>query len=149
MAQQRIDAVGADADIQGTHLGTAGNLAVVVIGEQVGHDVDVVSAAGNRRAQVVGRDVPVLDAVLGLEQRAVEHPDGVGVGEVDARLAVGIGDHERAQFGAALDQLGKVVATLVAVARVQGRFVGCGHRVFPVESIAGQARSHKVLWERA
>ncbi|MNC78865.1 hypothetical protein D3C75_1311860 [compost metagenome] len=69
----------------------------------------------------------MLDAVLGLEQGTVEHPDGFGVGKVDARLAVGVGDHERAQFGAALDQLGKVVATLVAVARVQGGFVGCGH----------------------
>ncbi|MNC49049.1 hypothetical protein D3C75_981980 [compost metagenome] len=123
VAQQRVDAVGPHADSQGTHLGAAGNLTVVVIGEQVGDDVDVVGAAGNRRAQVVGGNVPVLDAVLGLQQGTVEHPHGLGVGEVDAGFAVGVGDGEARQLRVGLDQAGEVVAALVAVARVQGGFV--------------------------
>src|SRR3546814_6745859 len=37
---------------------------------------------------------PMGDAVEGLEQRSVEHPHGVGAGEVDAFLAIWVNDHE-------------------------------------------------------
>ncbi|MNJ72136.1 hypothetical protein D3C77_687570 [compost metagenome] len=69
----------------------------------------------------------MLDTVLSLEQGTVEHPDCLGIGKVDTGLAVWIGDHELAQFRATLDQLGEVVTALVAVARMQGRFVRCRH----------------------
>jgi hypothetical protein len=49
----------------------------------------------------------VLDAVLGLEQRPVEHPHGFGAGEVDAGFAVGVGDGEAGQVRVGLDQAGK------------------------------------------
>ncbi|MNT08438.1 hypothetical protein D3C72_1431810 [compost metagenome] len=123
VAQQRVDAVGPHADVQRTHLGALGDLAGIVVGQQVGGHVDVVGAAGNGRAQVVGGDIPVLDAVLGLQQGTVEHPHGLGVGEVDAGFAVGVGDGEARQLRVGLDQAGEVVAALVAVARVQGGFV--------------------------
>ncbi|MOA46375.1 hypothetical protein D3C78_1688810 [compost metagenome] len=93
----------------------------------------------------------MLDAVLGFEQGTVEYPDGFGVGEVDAGFAVGVGDHELAQFWAALDQLGKVVATLMAVARVQGRFVWCGHlcvRWKASRATPAPTKSCADLWQR-
>ncbi|MCY1455166.1 hypothetical protein D9M71_722780 [compost metagenome] len=61
----------------------------------------------------------MADAVELPQQGTVEHLHRLGVGEVDALLAVGIGDDEACQLRAALDQPGKVVAALVAVARVQ------------------------------
>ncbi|MNY13249.1 hypothetical protein D3C86_1463780 [compost metagenome] len=67
LAEQRIDAVGTAADVEHLDLRAARDLAAGVGGQQVGEGVDVVGAAGNRRAQVAGRDVPVLDAVELLE----------------------------------------------------------------------------------
>jgi hypothetical protein len=69
----------------------------------------------------------VSDAVQRLEQRAVEHPYRLGIGEIDALLAVRIENHEARQLGAALEQLREVVAALMAVARVEGGFAGDGH----------------------
>lgn len=108
------------------YLGALGNFSRVVRGQQIRGYVDVVGAAGNGRAQVVGGDIPVLDAVLGLEQGTVEYPYGFGVGEVDAGFAVGVGNGKAGQVRVGLDQAGEVVAPLVPVARVQGRFVGHG-----------------------
>ncbi|MNI84476.1 hypothetical protein D3C73_1413890 [compost metagenome] len=59
------------------------------------------------------------DAVERLEQRPVEHAHRVRAGEVDAFLAVRVDDHELRQLRRALDQCREVVATLVAIARVQ------------------------------
>ena len=84
--------------------------------------MDVVGPPRDGRAQVVGRDVPVLDAVLGLEQGAVEDPYRFGIGEVDARLAIGVGNGEFAQLRMGFDQAGEIVAALMAIARVQGGF---------------------------
>ncbi|MCY1244368.1 hypothetical protein D9M72_574390 [compost metagenome] len=125
--------------------------------------MQVVGAAGNRRAQVAGRDVPVGDAVEVPEQRAVEYLHRLGVGEVDAFLAIGIEDDEARQLRAGFDQLGKVVAALVAVARVQqvglflrargGAFRWLGHGgvvagiragIFPQNAFG----SHAPAWER-
>ncbi|MNZ36364.1 hypothetical protein D3C78_537810 [compost metagenome] len=151
VTDQRIDAVGADADIQHAHRLATRDHAVVVLGQQVGEVVHIVGATGNRRTQVAGRNVPVGDAVEILEQCPVEHLHRLGIGEVDAFLAVGIEDDEACQLRAALDQPGKVVAALVAIARVQevgflfGRFrggafrwlghgggeAGVGSRIFP------------------
>ncbi|MCY1444976.1 hypothetical protein D9M71_614700 [compost metagenome] len=157
MAQQWIDAVGPHADVQRAHLGAPWDVASIVIGQQVGGYVDVVGTARNGRAQVIGWDVPVLDAVLGLEQCTVEHADGFGVGKVDAGLAVGVGDGEAGQVRVGLDQAGEVVAALVAVARVQGGFVRGHGSVQPYTSgglknlgllrspFATQGRSHRVV----
>src|SRR5690606_28526193 len=92
---------------------------VVLRGQQVGQAVQVIRAPGNRRAQITGRDVPVGDAVELLEQGAVEHPHRIGVGEVDALLAVGVANDEGGEFRARGDQRGKVVASTVSVARMQ------------------------------
>ena len=61
----------------------------------------------------------MLDAIKRLEQRPVENAHRVGAGEVDAFLAVRVGDHELRQFRRGLDQRREVVATLMAIARVQ------------------------------
>ncbi len=123
MADQRIDAVGADADIQHAHGRATGNVALVAFGQQVGEKVHVVGSPRHWRTEEVGRNVPVLDTVEGLEQRPVEHAHRSRVGEVDAFLAIGVEDHELAQFGAALDQLREVIAALVTVAWVQAGFL--------------------------
>ncbi|MOA46638.1 hypothetical protein D3C78_1691800 [compost metagenome] len=90
------------------------------------------------------------DAVEILEQRPVEHLHCLGIGKVDAFLAVGIEDDEARQLRAALDQLREIVATLMAIARMQevgflfrarggafrwlghgGGEAGIGSRIFP------------------
>ncbi|MNV71339.1 hypothetical protein D3C71_1643520 [compost metagenome] len=119
VTDQRIHAVGAHADVQHLHGGATGDHTVIATGQQVGEEVHVIGAAWHRWAQVVGRNVPVSDAIERLEQRPVEHPHGFRAGEVDAFLAVRIDDHELLQFRRAFDQRRKVVATLMAIARVQ------------------------------
>ncbi|MCY1264602.1 hypothetical protein D9M70_129560 [compost metagenome] len=129
MADQWIDAVGAHPYVQRLDAFAAGYLPAVAIGEQVGQAVQVVGAAGNGRAQVAGGDVPVTDTVELPQQGTVEHLHRLRVGEVDAFLAVGVGDDEARQLRAALDQPGKVIAALVAVARVQQALGGRGGRL--------------------
>ncbi len=120
MPQQRVDAIGAGADVQRLDGCAAWYHAFIVFGQQVGEEVQVVRTSRNRRAQVIRRNVPMGDAIERLEQRAVEHPYRLRIGEVDAFLAVRIEDHERCQFGAGFDQLRKVVLALMPIARVQG-----------------------------
>jgi len=103
-------------------ISSARDNAVVAAGQQVGDEVQVIGTPWNRRAKIVRRDIPVGNAIIGLEQGPVEHPHGSRVGEVDAFLAIRIDDHEFAQFRAAFDQLRKIVTALMAVAGVQGRF---------------------------
>ncbi|MNE31334.1 hypothetical protein D3C80_1248950 [compost metagenome] len=154
VAQQGIDAIGAYTHVQRAYRGAARDRAAIALGEQVGKKVQVIGTPRDWRAQIVGRDVPVIDPVQGLEQRPVEHLDRSRVGEVDAFLAVGVDDHVLAQFRAAFDQLREVVTALVAVARVQGGFAWIGHDSgVSGRTHRGQARSYKgrciTLWERA
>src|SRR5690606_18171446 len=119
LADQRVDAVGAGADVQRLDRRATRYHSVVLRGQQVGQAVQVVGAPGNRRAQVTRRNVPVSDAVELLEQGAVEYADGVRVGEVDALLAVGVAYDEGGEFRARGDKREKVVAPAVPVARMQ------------------------------
>ncbi len=145
MPQQRVDAIGSGADIQRLDGCAAWDHAFIVLGQQVGEEVQVVRTPWNRRAQVIGRNVPMGDAIERFEQRAIEHPHRLRIGKVDAFLAIRIEYHEGCQLGAGFDQLRKVVMTLMTIARVQGglftrrsrfgwplrlfarRFAGIGH----------------------
>ena len=120
IANQRVHAVGAHTDVQHLDDRAPRDLAVVDAGQQVGEEVHVVGTPRHRRAQVVGRDVPMLDAIERLEQCPVEHPHRIRAGEVDALFAVGVDDHELRQFRRGFDQRREVVTARVAVARVQG-----------------------------
>ena len=57
--------------------------------------MDVVSASRYRGAEVIGRNVPRLDIVVGFEQRAIEHAHRVGVLEIYRRQARWVADRER------------------------------------------------------
>lgn len=96
--------------------------AFAVFSEHVGKKMQVVRAPRNGRAQIIRRNVPVRDAIERLEQRSIEHPHRLWVGEVDAFLAVRVEDHERGQFRTGFDQLRKIVMPLMTIARVQGGF---------------------------
>ncbi|MNZ87701.1 hypothetical protein D3C78_1065690 [compost metagenome] len=125
VADQWIDAVGAHADIEHLHRRAPWDLSVVDAGQQVGEKVHVIRTTRNRGAEVVGRDIPMRDAVERLEQRPIEHPHRIRAGEIDALFAVGVDDHELRQFRRALDQRREIVTALVAVARMQaGLFAG-------------------------
>ena len=62
-ADDRVDAVGADADVEDRHALAARDLAAVAGRQQIRQVVQIVGAAGDRRAQVVRRNIPVLNAV--------------------------------------------------------------------------------------
>jgi len=141
VADQRVNAVGARADVQHLYRGAAWNHAVVVGGQQVGEEMHVIRSSRHRRAQVIGGNVPVSDAVKRFEQRPIEHAHRIGVGEVDAFLAVRVDDHELRQFRHALDQRREVVTTLMAVARVQGG-------LFTRLDVLGRGRGLRLLARR-
>ncbi len=63
VADQRVDAVGADANIQGADGAATRDLPGIFRGQQVGEVVQVVGATRDRRAQIAVGNVPVLDAV--------------------------------------------------------------------------------------
>ena len=119
VTDQRIHTVGAHADIQDLHCSATGDHTVIAAGQQVGQKVHVIRTSRHWRTQIVGRNVPMGDAIERLEQRPIEHPHRIRAGEVDAFLAIRVGDHELLQFRRGFDQCREVVATLVAIARMQ------------------------------
>ena len=84
--------------------------------------VDVVGPARNGRTQVALRNVPVVQVVVALEQRGVQHFDGGGIGKINGFVLVGIDQYERCQPRAALQQFFKIVTGPVAVAGVEFQF---------------------------
>src|SRR5690606_5800121 len=147
LAQQRIDAIGAGADVQRANAAAAGDVPLVVGGQQVGQAVHVIGTSRDRRAQITWRNVPVANAVELTQQGAVEDPYGLGVGEVDALLAIRIEDDELCQFRTIFDQCRKVITALMAVARVQrglgrGQAGSTGHDGHRGKN-AGAELSHK------
>lgn len=137
IANQRVDAVGAHADVQHLDDRAARNLAVVNAGQQVGEEVHIVGTPRHWRAEVILRDIPMLDAIERFKQCPVKHPHRVRAGEVDALFAIRVDDYEFRQFRRGLDQRREVVTACVAVARVQGSLFarrdglgrGCGFRL--------------------
>ena len=63
MADQRIDEIGAGADVEYAHPRAAWNRAAVARGEKIGQIVQIVGAARDRRAEIAGRNIPGLHAV--------------------------------------------------------------------------------------
>ncbi len=88
--------------------------------------VQYVCATGDRWAQVIGRYVPVLHPAIHFQQGAVERLDRCRLGKIDAWRA-GRGCKEMArQIRHGSRQRGKVVALVVAVARMEA---GLGRRL--------------------
>ena len=87
--------------------------------EEIGEVMKVIDATRDGRAEEAGRDIPVGDAVVELEEGAVEREDGGGRGEVD-----GVSIHRmRLDETVELRQRGgearEVVGRAVDVARVE------------------------------
>ena len=119
-AEERVDAVGADADVEDAHGGAAGWLAIWHgLGEEVGEVMKIIGATGDGRAKRAGREIVAIKAVVVGEEGAVEREDGGRIGEVD-RFSLDRVRHKVAgerRVGA--DQRRKIVAPVVTVARVQ------------------------------
>ncbi len=122
-ADDRVDAVGADADVEDRHAFAARDLAAVAGRQQIRQVVQIVGAAGDRRAQVISRNIPVFDAVKVLQQRTVEHFHRRRIGEIHRYIAPGVRFYERRQRRAAGDQRREVVARTMTVARMQAAFL--------------------------
>ena len=84
VAEQRIYAGGADANVEAANGAAARNVARIVGREQVGDDVEIVGAARHRRAELSSGQREFANAVIDGEQRRVERLDGSGPSEVDA-----------------------------------------------------------------
>ncbi|MNC15304.1 hypothetical protein D3C75_631180 [compost metagenome] len=84
-ANQRIDQVGAGADIQ--NRGLSGHGAVVAFRQQISEMVNVICAPRYRWAEIAFRDIPLRDAVKMGKQRFVQRLHGLRIGKVHRRLA--------------------------------------------------------------
>ena len=136
MANQRVNHVGANADVEHAHTRAGRDVLLVTGGQQVGNAVDVIGAAGNRRAQVAGRNVPALDAIVMHQDGPVEHFDRGRVGEVDARCASLCRLDVLGQRGRRGGQRGEIVAIGVLVAGMHGGFSYSGGEIVPRMSVA-------------
>ena len=118
-ADQRIDAVGTDADIEDGYDGAAQEVVVVIGGEQVCDVVQVVGAAGNGRTEVAAWNVPMRETIVVFEQGAVERGDGVRFGKVDGVTAERMRYEEALQFRRAPHETREIVRRAVVIARVE------------------------------
>src|SRR5690606_18722784 len=116
---QWINAIGTGANVQGADRSATRDLMIVMCCQKVGQPMQIVGPTGNRRAQVTGWNVPMGDAIELFQQRTVENPHGLRVGEIDTLIAVWIADDEGRQFRASRNQQGKVITSGMAVARMQ------------------------------
>nr|WP_243713544.1 hypothetical protein [Luteimonas terrae] len=148
VAQQGIDEVRARAHIEGTHARATRDLAVAIVGEQVGEAVDVIGAAGDRRAQIAVRQVPVRNPVIGLQQRLVERAHGARVCEIDARLAGGRAQQEGLERLRRTRQAREFVAALMAVAGMK-TWRGGGHGMHKRAGKSGFGLEQKSKWAPA
>src|SRR5690606_39917101 len=112
-AEQPVDAACTDADIQHADRRTAGDRAAGGFRQQVRKPVQVVGPTRYGRAQCAVGQVPVGDAVVAAEDRAVEFAHRGGIAEVDAGLTTGRGEQMVRQGRAGSDQAGEVVPALV------------------------------------
>ena len=87
---QRIDAVCSHADVQHRHGATASNARWALTPEQIRKVVEVVAAAGNRRAQETRGNIPGLYAIGVLQQSLIEDFHRLGIREVDGLIPVGV-----------------------------------------------------------
>lgn len=81
--------------IEDVHVGAARNGVGVFRGEQIREVVQIIGAAKHQQAEIAGRNLPTGDAIVVLEQRAIEREDGGGIGEIDGGRAGGISAEER------------------------------------------------------
>jgi hypothetical protein len=109
----------ADADIDDPYRGAARDHAAVARGQEIGGMVQVVGPPGDRRTEVLRRQVPGGDAVVVREQCLVERLDRGGIGEVDRFVAMTVARDEGRQGRAGGDELGEVVTTAMPVPRMQ------------------------------
>ncbi|CCJ91787.1 hypothetical protein BN132_3715 [Cronobacter turicensis 564] len=128
LAYQRINAVGADADIQ--HARLRGQRAAVAFGKQIGEMVNIIRAPRYRRAEKTVRNVPLPHAVKVRQQRLVKGFHRLRIGEIDGRLARGRRAYKSAKRRTTLCQRLEIIAAVVAVTWVQARFAV--HRLPPV-----------------
>ena len=77
--------------------------------------VEVVGAAGDRGAKCAGGDFPAGEAVVGVEERAIQCEDGGGIGKVDGFPFDGVVSQEGCQIGTEGDQVCEIVACTVGV----------------------------------
>ncbi|CCK06159.1 hypothetical protein BN128_4487 [Cronobacter sakazakii 696] len=128
LADQRINAVGTNADIQ--HARLRGQCAAIAFGKQIGEMMNIIRAARYGRAEETVRNVPLPHAVKVRQQRLIKGSHRLRIGEINCRLTCGRRADKSAKRRTALCQRVKIIAAVVAVAWVQARFAV--HRLPPV-----------------
>ena len=118
VADERIDAVGAGADVEHPDGFAARDDAAVAGSQQIGEVVEIVGPAGDGRAEILRRNIPAGDAVCLFQQRAVERFDRRRVGESDGLIAILIRRDKCRQLRAAGDELPEVVTAPMRIARM-------------------------------
>jgi hypothetical protein len=114
----RIDAAGADADVENADRIAARDLAAAARREKIGDVMDVIGPAGDRRTERTLGQFPRRQSVEILEQRSVQRPDRRRIGEIDRRLAARRRDREGREFRTALRQLLEVVTSFMPISRM-------------------------------
>ena len=144
MTNQRINAVGAHANIQHANSRAGRDDFFVAGGQQVGCMVNVISPARNRWAKVAGGNLPAAHAVVQGEQGAIQSLDCTGVGKINAGRAAGGGhdifDQARRDGG----QGRKVISSQAFVTGVESRFWGRGRHLISDHGRGGGV-SHELI----
>ncbi|CAJ0901841.1 protein of unknown function [Alcaligenes faecalis subsp. faecalis] len=119
ITNQWVDSICAHANIKDTYCLTTGNGSLIAVGQQIGQIVHVIGTPRNRRAEVIGRNIPMRYAVKALQKSTIQGFDGTRISEVDTLITVRIQENESSQFGRFFDESIKVVTALMAVTRME------------------------------
>ena len=98
LAGKRVNQASSSADVQRLYATPTGDFLIVATGEQVSQIVDIIDATGDRRAQIIRRDVPKINIVMRLEQCAVQHADRQRVLEINGHLPDRVAGREYLKF---------------------------------------------------
>jgi hypothetical protein len=99
--------------------------------------MNVIGTPGNGRAQIAGRNIPLLHAILLGQQGPVEQLHRLRVGKINAGQAMGIGFDMWLERRAGRNQRRKVILSLMAIARMQAG----GGGFVPGRRLGGHAAS--------
>ena len=126
MADDGINRIGPDTDIQHPHLLPTRHLTPMTAGQQIRQMVNVIGTPRDRRTEIPVGNIPALNAIIGHQDGLVQRLDRRRVGKIDG-LAMRQCSHEGLQSRRGRQQPGKVITSLVRIARMQRRLGGFGH----------------------
>ncbi|MPN40459.1 hypothetical protein SDC9_187996 [bioreactor metagenome] len=114
-ADQRINTVRAHANIQDCGLSWHTSRCLC---KQIGQMVEVIGTPRNRRTQKPFRNIPICHPIEMRQQRLIQGLYRQRIGKINALFACGGQDEILRQLRRAFAERGKIVATVVTIARV-------------------------------